>query len=46
MRAVPAGETSDLRFNFVSVTNLAKPSAGHMRSLVIHFVDADHFTQT
>ncbi|MCI0490515.1 MAG: hypothetical protein L0229_28310 [Blastocatellia bacterium] len=46
MRAeVPAGEIKTLNFTFVSVSNLARPSAGHMRELALTFEDPDHFTQ-
>lgn len=46
MRAVvTAGEVKQLRFNFAGVSNLASPTAGHMRTLTVNFVDADHFTQ-
>ena len=46
MRAVvTAGEVKQLRFNFAGVSNLASPTAGHMRALTVNFVDADHFTQ-
>jgi hypothetical protein len=45
MRAKPqAGEIKELAFGFVDVTNLASPGAGHMRDLVITFLDEDHFT--
>lgn len=45
MRAVsPQGEIKSLKFNFVDVTNLAKPSAAHMKSLTLRFEDADHIT--
>jgi hypothetical protein len=46
MRAVPPqGEVKSLKFSFVDVTNLAKPSAGHMKSLTLTFQDADHIKQ-
>ncbi len=46
MRAVvTAGEVKQLRFAFAGVSNLASPIDGHMRSLTVNFVDADHFTQ-
>jgi hypothetical protein len=43
MRAVaPRGEVKSLKFSFVDVTNLSKPSAAHMKSLTLTFQDADH----
>lgn len=46
MRAdVPAGDIKALRFTFVSVSNLVRPTAGHMRGLAFTFEDAEHFTQ-
>ena len=46
MRAdVPAGEIENLSFTFVDMTNLAKPSDGHMRNLTFSFQDNDHVTQ-
>jgi len=45
MRAQPAfGEIKEIAFNFVDVTNLPSPSAGHMHDLVVTFQDNDHFT--
>ncbi len=41
----PAGEIKNLNFKFVDVTNLAKPSAGHMRNLAVTFEDKDHIKQ-
>lgn len=40
-----AGEPKSLAFDFVDVTGLPNPQAEHMRKLVVHFDDADHFTQ-
>lgn len=40
-----AGEVNKLNFTFVDVTNLAKPSDGHMRNLALTFQDKDHITQ-
>jgi hypothetical protein len=34
-----------IAFRFLDVTNLAGKDAGHMRDLVVTFIDADHFTQ-
>ncbi len=42
---LPAGEINSLTFNFVDVSNLARPSAGHMRKLLFTFQDLDHMTQ-
>ena len=38
-------EIKSLDFNFVDVTNLAKPATGHMRNLSYTFLDKDHITQ-
>jgi hypothetical protein len=46
MRAeAPAGEIKNLNFTFVDVTNLTKPTAGHMRQLSFTFQDNDHMIQ-
>ena len=46
MRAeVSTGEVKKINFTFIDVTNLANPSAGHMRGLTFSFADEDHFTQ-
>lgn len=34
-----------LTFELVDVTNLKKPSDGHMRALGVTFIDPDHFSQ-
>lgn len=39
----PDGKT--MSFNFLDVTNLASPDAGHMRRMVLTFEDANHFTE-
>jgi hypothetical protein len=39
----PDGKT--ISFNFLDVTNLAGPDAGHMRHMVLTFEDANHFTE-
>jgi hypothetical protein len=39
------GDAGVLSFGFVDATNLESPKAEHMRSLVVKFVDAEHFTQ-
>jgi hypothetical protein len=43
-QTVPVG-SKDITFDFVDVTNLSAPDAGHMRKLVVKFGDKDHFTQ-
>jgi hypothetical protein len=37
--------SKNITFDFVDVTNLSAPDAGHMRKLVVTFGDKDHFTQ-
>jgi hypothetical protein len=46
MRAqtVAAG-SNNITFDFMDVTNLSAPDAGHMRKLVVTFTDKDHFSQ-
>lgn len=39
------GDVDRLAFSFVDATNLPDPKLEHMRSLVVRFDDADHFTQ-
>jgi hypothetical protein len=34
--------TGELKFEFLDVTNLAKPGALHMHNVTLHFVDGDH----
>lgn len=36
--------TGELAFEFLDVTNLASPGAGHMHNVKIRIVDADHLT--
>jgi hypothetical protein len=38
-------ETKNIIFDLVDVTNLSTPDAGHMKKLVLSFVDQDHLTQ-
>lgn len=38
-------ETKDIMFDLVDVTNLSTPDSGHMKKLVLSFVDQDHLTQ-
>lgn len=46
MAAPPtSGDANEIAFSFLDVTNLAAPDSGHMRGLVVRFVDADHFEQ-
>ena len=40
-----AGGSKIITFDLVDVTNLSAPDAGHMKKLVVTFVDKDHFTQ-
>lgn len=39
-------KTGELSFEFLDATNLASPSAGHMRSVAIRFVDRNHIDST
>jgi len=41
----PGQDKNKIAFDFVDVTNLSSPDAGHMRRLVVTFEDKDHFTQ-
>ena len=41
----PHQENKKIVFDFVDVTNLSAPDAGHMRKLVVTFEDKAHFTQ-
>jgi hypothetical protein len=36
-------ETGELQFQFLDITNLASPGAGHMHNANFRFVDHDHF---
>ena len=40
----PDGKT--ITFNFLDITNLAKPSDGHMQKMVLTIVDANHITES
>lgn len=42
---VQKGKVNALNFSFVSITNLSKPTDGHMRKLSYTFRDNDHITQ-
>lgn len=47
MRAeVAAGESKELKFEFLDATNLAKPTAGHIHRLRLTFQDRQHLAQT
>ena len=47
MQARPFDEAkNELTFDFIDATNMKNAAAGHMHSLVIHFVDADHVETT
>ena len=37
---------NELTFEFLDATNMPSAGAGHMHSLVIHFIDADHVETT
>jgi len=39
------GSPNTLRFDFLDATNLRSPDDGHMRRIVITFIDQDHFRQ-
>ena len=43
-QTVPVG-SNNITFDFVDVTNLSGPDAGHMKKLVVTFEDENHFTQ-
>ena len=45
MVATSTADTKVITFTFKDVTNLASPTAGHMRGLVLTMIDADHHTQ-
>jgi len=40
-----SSEIKNITFDLVDVTNLSSPDAGHMKKLVVTFVDRDHMTQ-
>ncbi len=40
----PDGKT--ITFNFLDITNLAKPTDGHMQKMVLTIVDANHITES
>jgi hypothetical protein len=47
LKAVPpAGDSNELTFTFQGAGNLPDESTGHQHKLVIHFDDANHFTET
>jgi len=45
MKLVPSSDPNQVIFEFIDVTNLPSESAGHMRRLVVTFIDADHHRQ-
>ncbi len=46
MRCKPTGDApKEFDFEFVDVSNLSKPDAGHMEGLKLTLIDADHLTQ-
>jgi hypothetical protein len=40
-----SAEIKSITFDLVDVTNLSSPNEGHMKKLVVTFVDRNHFTQ-
>lgn len=36
-------ESSELRFEFLDITNLKAPGGGHMHNAILRFVDDNHF---
>jgi hypothetical protein len=45
MRARVSGDGKQITFSFFDATNLASPSTGHMKKVVVTFVDPSHFRQ-
>jgi hypothetical protein len=45
MAATGSADGKTIKFDFVDATNLATPEAGHMRSVVITIIDANHHTE-
>jgi hypothetical protein len=45
MQATSSPDGKTITFNFVDATNLATRDAGHMRSMVLTMLDADHHTE-
>lgn len=46
MVASSISHPKEIAFTFKDATNLASPTAGHMRGLVLTLVDADHHKQS
>ena len=46
MKAAASPDGKIISFNFVDATNLASLNGGHMQSLVIALLDADHHSET
>jgi hypothetical protein len=45
MQATISSDGKSISFDFLDVTNLASPQAGHMHHAVYLFSDADHYTE-
>ncbi|MBZ5507919.1 MAG: hypothetical protein LAO78_20855 [Acidobacteriia bacterium] len=45
MQAQVSDDGKTFTFNFLDATNLASPSDGHMRKMVLTIQDKDHFTE-
>jgi hypothetical protein len=45
MQATISSDGKSISFDFLDVTNLANPRAGHMHHAVYLFSDADHYTE-
>jgi hypothetical protein len=45
MQAKISDDGKTFTFDFLDVTNLASPTAGHMRKMVLTIQDKDHFTE-
>jgi len=45
MKAVISPDLNTVSFDFMDITNLAGPNAGHMHRAVFLFSDADHYTE-
>jgi hypothetical protein len=45
MQATISSDGKSISFNFLDVTNLSNPQAGHMHHAVYLFSDADHYTE-
>ncbi|HET9410017.1 MAG TPA: hypothetical protein VFO39_22460 [Candidatus Sulfotelmatobacter sp.] len=45
MQALSSPDGKSVTFNFLDATNLASPDAGHMQSVTIAMLDANHHTE-